>query len=117
MGHLDMTKDINKAALADLPRAIAASAAAVDSVLETVLPSAVRNKTGIGYNQMVRLVAARDRVQEILEKTRAPKRRSILARLLQLEPDDSIDLVRLAGESGATPPTSWAASRRFSGRS
>jgi farnesyl diphosphate synthase len=38
MGHLDMTKDINKAALADLPRAIAASAAAVDSVLETVLP-------------------------------------------------------------------------------
>src|SRR5665213_1428597 len=38
MGHLDMTKDVNKAALATLPRAIAASAAAVDSVLETVLP-------------------------------------------------------------------------------
>ena len=35
MGQVDMTKDFDKAAL---PRAIAASAAAVDSVLETVLP-------------------------------------------------------------------------------
>ncbi|MEP6830631.1 MAG: polyprenyl synthetase family protein [Rhizomicrobium sp.] len=33
-----MTKDLDKAALAALPRAITASAAAVDSVLETVLP-------------------------------------------------------------------------------
>ena len=38
MGHVDMTKTLDKAALAALPRAIAASAAAVDSVLETVLP-------------------------------------------------------------------------------
>jgi farnesyl diphosphate synthase len=38
MGHMDMTKDLDKAARAALPRAIAASAAAVDSVLETVLP-------------------------------------------------------------------------------
>src|SRR6201985_3991368 len=38
MGHLDMTKDFDKAALASLPRAIAEGAAAVDSVLETVLP-------------------------------------------------------------------------------
>ncbi|HWE03327.1 MAG TPA: DEAD/DEAH box helicase, partial [Tepidisphaeraceae bacterium] len=79
--------------------------APLGTVLETVLPSAVRKKTGIGYSQMIRLAVGRERVQEILEKTRAPKRRSILARLLQLEPDDAIDLVRLAGESGATPPT------------
>jgi farnesyl diphosphate synthase len=44
MGHVDMTKDFDKAALlaraalAALPRAISASAAAVDSMLETVLP-------------------------------------------------------------------------------
>ena len=38
MGHMDMTRGLNKAALAALPPAIAASAAAVDSVLETVLP-------------------------------------------------------------------------------
>ena len=35
MGHVDMTKTLDKAAL---PRAIAAGASAVDSVLETVLP-------------------------------------------------------------------------------
>jgi primosomal protein N' (replication factor Y) len=44
-------------------------------------------------------------VQAIFEKTRAPKRRAILARLMQLEPGSSIELVRLAGESGATLPT------------
>ncbi|MDB5333491.1 MAG: priA [Phycisphaerales bacterium] len=74
-------------------------------VLEAVLPAAVRKKVGLGYSQIVRLAMDREKVQEILEKTRAPKRRSILARLLQLQPDESIDLVRLAGESGATVPT------------
>ena len=75
------------------------------TVLETVLPSAVRKKIGLGYTQVVRLAVARERVQEILEKTHAPKRRAILARLLQLEPEGTIDLVRLAGEAGATAPT------------
>ncbi|MGH7214357.1 MAG: replication restart helicase PriA, partial [Tepidisphaeraceae bacterium] len=48
---------------------------------------------------------SREQVQEIFEKTKAPKRRSILARLLLLEPDHGIDLVRLAGEAGVKPPT------------
>ncbi|HET6246889.1 MAG TPA: DEAD/DEAH box helicase, partial [Tepidisphaeraceae bacterium] len=74
-------------------------------VLETVLPAAVRKKVGLGYTQVVRLAVDRANVQQILEKTHAPKRRSILARLLQLEPDGSIDLVRLAGDAGATAPT------------
>ena len=56
-----------------------------------------------GYAQVVRLLPAREQVQAIFEKTRAPKRRAILARLLQLEPGGSIELARLAGESGATP--------------
>src|ERR1700749_2399047 len=38
MGHVDTTRDLNKAALAALPAAISAGAAAVDSGLETVLP-------------------------------------------------------------------------------
>ncbi|MDB5172262.1 MAG: Helicase PriA essential for oriC/DnaA-independent replication, partial [Phycisphaerales bacterium] len=75
------------------------------SVLETVLPAAVRKKVGLGYSQIVRLAMEREQVQAILEKTRAPKRRSILARLLQLQPDESIDIVRLSGESGASVPT------------
>src|SRR4051794_15855318 len=75
------------------------------TVLESVIPSAVKKKIGLGYLQIVRLLPEREQVQAILEKTRAPKRRSILARLLQLEPGASIELVRLAGESGATPAT------------
>src|SRR6201999_1932578 len=37
--------------------------------------------------------------------TKARKRRAILARLLQLEPEQTIELVRLAGEAGVKPPT------------
>src|SRR5688572_30529639 len=75
------------------------------TVLETVIPSAVKKKIGLGYVQRVRLVQSHEQVQAILEKTKAPKRRAILARLLQLTADDAIDIARLAGESGATVPT------------
>ena len=74
-------------------------------VIESVIPSAVKKKVGVGYANMVRLVPTREAAQEILEKTKAPKRRAILARLLQLEPGGKIDLIRLAGEAGATVPT------------
>jgi primosomal protein N' (replication factor Y) len=79
--------------------------APLGSVLEAVLPSAVRKKIGLGYSQMVRLAQEREAIQTTIEKTRAPKRRAILARLLQLEPGEAIDLVRLAGQAGATPVT------------
>ena len=75
------------------------------SVLETILPSAVRKRIGLGYTSQVRLAIPRAEAQAILEKTRAPKRRAILARLLQLEPDAKIELIRLASEAGATRPT------------
>src|SRR5262245_21932 len=74
-------------------------------VIENIIPSAVKKKVGLGYSQMVSLAKDRQAVQDVLEKTKAPKRRAILARLLQLEPDASIEIVRLAGESGATPVT------------
>ncbi len=79
--------------------------APLGTVLESILPSAVRKRIGIGYSQIVRLAMPPQKVQEILETTKTPKRRSILARLLQLEPGTSIELIRLAGESGATTPT------------
>ena len=75
------------------------------SVLETILPSAVRKRIGMGYTNQVRLAIPRADAQAILEKTRAPKRRAILARLLQLEPEAKIELVRLAGEAGVKTPT------------
>ncbi|MDP9174539.1 MAG: primosomal protein N' [Planctomycetota bacterium] len=74
-------------------------------VLESVIPAAVKKRIGLGYNRIVRLAKDAASTQEILEKTKAPKRRAVLARLLQLEKEAGIDLLRLAGESGATPAT------------
>jgi primosomal protein N' (replication factor Y) len=74
-------------------------------VLESVIPAAVKKKIGIGYSSIVRLAQDAALIQEALEKTKAPKRRAILARLLQVEKDKGIELNRLAGESGVKPPT------------
>ena len=78
------------------------------TVLETVIPSAVKKKVGLGYVQRVRLARGHDEVQAILEKTKAPKRRAILARLLQLTADDAIDIARLLASPG--PPCRPSAS-------
>ncbi len=74
-------------------------------VLDSVIPSAVKRRTGLGYNQIVRLNQDRASIQGFLEKTKARKRRAILARLLQLEQDAGVELIRLAGEAGVSPGT------------
>jgi primosomal protein N' (replication factor Y) len=74
-------------------------------VLESVIPAAVKKKIGIGYSSIVRLAQDSAAIQEALEKTKAPKRRAVLARLLQVEKDKGIELNRLAGEAGVRPPT------------
>jgi primosomal protein N' (replication factor Y) len=79
--------------------------APMGSVIETMVPGAVKRKIGIGYSQIVRAAQPREKLQELLERTRAPKRRAILARLLQLQDDEPIELIRIASESGATAPT------------
>jgi primosomal protein N' (replication factor Y) len=78
---------------------------ALGTVIETIIPAAVKKRIGMGYAQWVRLAKPREEVHAILEKTRAPKRRAILARLLLLEPEGAIELTRLAGEGGATAGT------------
>jgi primosomal protein N' (replication factor Y) (superfamily II helicase) len=75
------------------------------TVIESVVPSAVRKKIGVEYVQMVRLTKSREQIQAILEKTGAPKRRTVLARLLQMQPDESADLLRIAGECDVRPAT------------
>jgi primosomal protein N' (replication factor Y) len=80
-------------------------AAPLGVVLESVIPAAVKKRTGIGYASIVRVLLEPALLQEILEKTRAPKRRSVLARLLQLPAEQSIELNRLAGEAGVKPPS------------
>src|SRR4051812_15795398 len=79
--------------------------AQLGSVLDAIVPAAVKKKIGLGYSQMVRLAQPRTKIQELMEQTKARKRRSVLARLMLLEPDHSIELNRLAGEAGTTPPT------------
>src|SRR5688572_9122807 len=65
------------------------------TVLESVIPSAVKKKIGIGYSQMVRLLKSREEIQAVIETIKARKRRAVLARLLQLEPTDAIEINRL----------------------
>ncbi|QOV90782.1 replication restart helicase PriA [Humisphaera borealis] len=74
-------------------------------VLECIIPSAVKKRTGVGYITFVQLAKPREEVQAFLEKAKAPKRRAVLARLLQLEPGHSVELLRLAKEAGVKPNT------------
>jgi len=75
------------------------------TVLDSVIPSAVKKRVGRSQVDRVRLLMARDQVQAMLEATKAAKRRAILARLLQVPPDEAVDLHHLAGESGTTAAT------------
>ena len=79
--------------------------APLGAVLESVLPAAVRKRIGVGYQQIVRPIPDREQLQALFEQMKTPKRRAILGRLLQLEPGEGIELVRLAGEAGVTTPT------------
>jgi primosomal protein N' (replication factor Y) len=74
-------------------------------VLESVIPSAVKKRIGLGYTSIVRCAIERVPLQSFFEKTKAPKRRALLSRLLHLQPDEGVDLQRLAGEAGVTPTT------------
>ncbi len=75
------------------------------SVIDSILPSAVKKKIGLGWTHHVRLGKSPEEIQAILEKTRAPKRRAILARLLQIKPGESAELIRIASEAGTRAAT------------
>ncbi|HEV8608356.1 MAG TPA: primosomal protein N' [Tepidisphaeraceae bacterium] len=75
------------------------------SVIDSIIPSAVKKKIGLGWTHHVRLAKSPEEIQAILEKTRAPKRRAILARLLQIKPGESAELLRIASEAGARAAT------------
>ena len=74
-------------------------------VIDCVIPSAVKRQIGLGYTIRVTPALSPEQLQDLVETTRAPKRRAIIARLLQLRAGEAIDLVRLAGEAGVKPPT------------
>jgi primosomal protein N' (replication factor Y) len=75
------------------------------TVLESVIPAAVKKRIGLGYRQMVRPAVERDQLQQTLETLKMKKRRAVLARLLQVEPGQAIEIVQLASEAGTTVAT------------
>lgn len=85
--------------------------AALGMVLECIIPSAVKKRTGAGRITMVEMARTREETQAFVETVKAPKRRAVLARLLQLEQGQSVELLRLAKEAGVKPP----AVRRLAG--
>jgi primosomal protein N' (replication factor Y) len=80
--------------------------APLGTVLDSVIPAAVRKRVGLGFVQMVRPAKPREELQAAFEKgAKSHKRRAVLARLLQLEDGEAIELARLAEEAGTRPPT------------
>ena len=67
-------------------------------VLENMIPSAVKRRVGVKSVRVVRLAWPAEQIQVLIEKTKAKKRRTILARLLQMPHDETIELARLAME-------------------
>jgi primosomal protein N' (replication factor Y) (superfamily II helicase) len=75
------------------------------TVLESVIPSAVKKRIGVGYLQIVRTSKRTEEIQELLERTRARKQRAVLGRLLQLPIGEGIEIHKLAEEAGTTVVT------------
>src|SRR5881394_1079054 len=75
------------------------------TVIDSIIPSAVKKKIGLGWTHQVRLAKTPEEIQAVLEKTRAAKRRAILARLLQIEVGKSAELHRIASEAGTKTAT------------
>ncbi|HEX8324453.1 MAG TPA: DEAD/DEAH box helicase family protein, partial [Tepidisphaeraceae bacterium] len=74
-------------------------------VLESIIPSAVKRRTGMGYTRMVRTAKPAEELQAALEATKSRKRRTLLSRLLQLKAGESIALHTLAFEAEVSIPT------------
>ncbi|MFI5379913.1 MAG: primosomal protein N' [Tepidisphaerales bacterium] len=70
------------------------------TVIDSVIPAAVKKRIGMEYTTVVSLAATPEKVQQIIEQTKAPKRRAILARLLQVPVGGHEDLAVLATEAG-----------------
>ena len=72
-------------------------------VLENMIPSAVKRRVGVKSVRVVRPVWSAERIQELIEQTKAKKRRTILARVLQMPHGETVELARLAMECDVKP--------------
>ena len=74
-------------------------------VLETIIPSAVKSRIGLGYRHDVSPAKSAEEMQAAVEGKNAGKRRVVLSRLLQLQLGETIELHQLVFESGASAAT------------
>ena len=75
------------------------------TVLESVIPSAVKKRIGVGYLQIVRPARSPEELQQLLESTKARKQRAVLGRILQSPLNEGIEIHKLAEEAGTTVAT------------
>ena len=68
------------------------------SVIDSIIPAAVKKKTGLGYLKIVRLTKTVAEIQDFIEKTKRKKQQRVMAHLLQLPHGSVIDAHRLADE-------------------
>ena len=74
-------------------------------VLESIIPSAVKKRIGLGYTSIVRPALTRDALQALFEKDQGPQAAERAGPAAAAGEDEPIELVRLAGEAGVTVPT------------
>jgi len=79
--------------------------APLGTVIESVIPSAVKKKIGMDYTQVVRMAQPREAIAALMEKSKATKRRAVLARLLLLKDGEGIDIIQLAADAGVKKPS------------
>jgi primosomal protein N' (replication factor Y) (superfamily II helicase) len=75
------------------------------TVLESVIPSAVKKRTGIGQVTLVYPALSRDQMHEHITSNRRGKAANVLGVLLQLSEDQGIEIVRLATAAHTTIAT------------
>mgnify|MGYP003878653271 CR=1 FL=1 len=103
---LEDPRPLLSAAMLDLARWISRYyVTPLGTVIDSVIPSAVKKQVGLGRVARVRVLWPREQVQDLLERTRTAKRRAVLSRLLQIPEGGSADLVALAGDAGVKPAT------------
>jgi primosomal protein N' (replication factor Y) (superfamily II helicase) len=76
---------------------------ALGLVLENLIPSAVKKRVGVKSVKLIRAAIDRAKLQALAESVKAPKRRALLGRLLQVPAGETIPLFKLAMEAGVKP--------------
>ena len=71
-------------------------------VLDAMVPSGVKKRSGMSRVRYVSVIVPHEELQAMYEKIKAPRRRSLIARLMQLEPGGTIELGRLSAEAKAS---------------